>query len=649
MLSEKGILILEKLIAYNNDAVTAKTLATSTGMSERSVKTYLKEVADFCEEQGMKLDRKPGKGIKPEFSDDQICTAQEMIGKNHHILTQRERQNYIAYILLSGWDTYTYALFSDELNVSKNVIVDDINDLSSEMETFGIEIHKMAGYGIYAKGEEFDVRKALRHFCRIPISDKQVINDLDYRLCRDAAEIIANNFRSVNLKMAAGAVHYVESDTNIVFTDYTFQMLVEYISIGLFRYDVGKELLDERFASENIPDEYRRMAQKAAEYLESSNGLKLPVTEINYIAILFMCAEAQNCVITQNSDTESISEDIIVYLSNLLAANLIDNDLLRDSMRSFMPGSLFRTKYGIEIDNPFLEDITQSYGGLYTVCFAVSKFYEKYAMSVPSEDEIAFIALQVGGALHRNPMIVRAILIGSTGFATGNIIAGKIENRIPDVKIVSILSSDRIGHMDEYDCDLILCTINTKNDIHSDPRFLHVSPLISAQDEKNIRNKCFELMTGHSAEVSEFSNMLSDEFIIFENKAKSKKDIIKRACQILIDKGCVQKEFARDVLEREKVEATAVGCNIAIPHGKPEHVNCCKILVVRLEQPIEWGERMVDMIFMLAINFDSVNTTKAFFHDFTKLLNEHTVRDKLRVAKTPHELNLAIRSETGWN
>ena len=52
MLSEKGILILEKLIAYNHDAVTAKTLATSTGMSERSVKTYLKEVADFCEEQG---------------------------------------------------------------------------------------------------------------------------------------------------------------------------------------------------------------------------------------------------------------------------------------------------------------------------------------------------------------------------------------------------------------------------------------------------------------------------------------------------------------------------------------------------------------------------------------------------------------------
>ena len=220
---------------------------------------------------------------------------------------------------------------------------------------------------------------------------------------------------------------------------------------------------------------------------------------------------------------------------------------------------------------------------------------------------------------------------------------------MPDVRIVSILSSDRIEHIDEYDCDLILSTIDTQADIHNDMRFLYVSPLISAQDEKNIRNKCFELMTGQSAEVSEFSHMLSEEFIIFEKKAKNRKDVLKRACQLLINKGIVQSEFARDVLEREKVEATAVGCNIAIPHGKPEHVNHCQILVIRLDKPIEWGERMADMIFLLAINFDSVNTTKAFFHDFTKLLNENGATDRLREAASPHELCAAIRKELGWN
>lgn len=654
MLSEKGLLIIEKLAEHNNELVTSKALAASTGMSERSVKTYLKEVADFCEQNSMTLDRKPGKGMKPCFSDAQIGKILDVAGRKSAAVSQKKRQNYISYILLSGWDTYTYALFSEELNVSKNVIMDDINELDAELLLFGIKVHRTAGYGIYETGSELDIRKAMRHFCRYPISDKQVIKTDDHRLSRRAAEVIANNFRSVNLSMAVDMIHHVERRFDIIFTDYTFQMLAEYIAIALFRVDVEKELKSgeqEQQVQKNgfIMTEHENMAKEAAGFLERYHGISLSQPEIMYLAMLFSCAEGQNRVVMSCEEALSIEDEMIVYLSNLLAANLIENELLRESMRSFLPGSIARTHFGIEIDNPFLSDITQSYASLFTVCFTVSRYYEKYTGAMPSENEIAFIALQVGGALHRNPMTVRAVLIGAAGYATGSIIAGKIENRVPDVRIVSILSSDRIEHIDEYDCDLILSTIDTQADIHKDMRFLYVSPLISAQDEKNIRNKCFELMTGQSAEVSEFSQMLSEEFIIFEKKAKKRKDVLKRACQLLINKGIVQSEFARDVLEREKVEATAVGCNIAIPHGKPEHVNRCQILVIRLDKPIEWGERMADMIFLLAINFDSVNTTKAFFHDFTKLLNENGATDRLREAASPHELCAAIRKELGWN
>lgn len=654
MLSEKGLLIIEKLAEHNNELVTSKALAASTGMSERSVKTYLKEVADFCEQNSMTLDRKPGKGMKPCFSDAQIGKILDVAGRRSAAVSQKKRQNYIAYILLSGWDTYTYALFSEELNVSKNVIMDDINELDAELLLFGIKVHRTAGYGIYATGSELDIRKAMRHFCRYPISDKQVIKTDDHRLSRRAAEVIANNFRSVNLSMAVDMIHHVERRFDIIFTDYTFHMLAEYIAIALFRVDVEKELKTDELDLSNqknrfIMTEHEHMAREAAGFLERHHGISLSQPEIMYLAMLFSCAEGQNRVVMSCEEALSIEDEMIVYLSNLLAANLIENELLRESMRSFLPGSIARTHFGIEIDNPFLSDITQSYASLFTVCFTVSRYYEKYTGAMPSENEIAFIALQVGGALHRNPMTVRAVLIGAAGYATGSIIAGKIENRVPDVRIVSILSSDRIEHIDEYDCDLILSTIDTRADIHKDMRFLYVSPLISAQDEKNIRNKCFELMTGQSAEVSEFSQMLSEEFIIFEKKAKNRKDVLKRACQLLINKGIVQSEFARDVLEREKVEATAVGCNIAIPHGKPEHVNRCQILVIRLDKPIEWGERMADMIFLLAINFDSVNTTKAFFHDFTKLLNENGATDRLREAASPHELCAAIRKELGWN
>lgn len=67
MLSERSLQILEKLIDNNRTPITSKTLALYLGVSERSVKTYIKEVSDFCKEQGMTLERKPGIGFVATF------------------------------------------------------------------------------------------------------------------------------------------------------------------------------------------------------------------------------------------------------------------------------------------------------------------------------------------------------------------------------------------------------------------------------------------------------------------------------------------------------------------------------------------------------------------------------------------------------
>ena len=73
MLSDRGFEIIEKLIENNNKAVTTKSLAASIGMSERSVKTYLNEVSEYCAENEIELERKPGKGIIVSFTLVMIC------------------------------------------------------------------------------------------------------------------------------------------------------------------------------------------------------------------------------------------------------------------------------------------------------------------------------------------------------------------------------------------------------------------------------------------------------------------------------------------------------------------------------------------------------------------------------------------------
>lgn len=79
MLSERGLAIIEKLIENNRKPITARALAISLGVSERSVKTYIKEVSDFCAKKGLVLNRKPGIGFEADFTDGQIGELQNLV------------------------------------------------------------------------------------------------------------------------------------------------------------------------------------------------------------------------------------------------------------------------------------------------------------------------------------------------------------------------------------------------------------------------------------------------------------------------------------------------------------------------------------------------------------------------------------------
>lgn len=645
MLSERGLAVIEKLIENNHRPITAKALAASLGVSERSVKTYIKEVSDFCGKKGIKLNRTPGVGFEADFTEEQIKDVEALLLNKVVVLSQQQRVNYISYILLSGWDTYTVSLFSEELSVSKNVINDDIKFLEPELEHFGISISKTLGHGVSASGGEFEIRKALHHMCKYPIGNKHIDKIYDHRIAVEESNLWLNNFSQANYENAVAIVHYIEEKYGILYTDYSTQMLVEYLTIQMFRLRVGKCIEGSIGADSECFMEH--IVGDIASQIEDKMKLKLTSGEVEYIRVLVESANMQNGNYENMNQyaTDAFCCEIIEYLSEMLSVNLMENELLRTSIESFSPASLQRTRYGIEVKNPFLQDITEMYSGIFATCFTLSRFYEKYAGKMPSDHEIAFIALLVGGALHRAPQSIRAILIGTGGIAAANIVAAKIENKISDINVVAILSSEKINSLDDYEYDIVLSMLPGQND--SD-KVVHISPIVSSRDEKLIRDKCLELRTDYGVEKSEFAKLIDYEHILFSNKNLSKKEIIKLACQKLIEDGYVSKEFMKDVLDREKVEATAIGNEIAIPHGKTEHVITPKICVVRTGEPVDWGNIRVNTIFLLALNFENMITTKAFFRDFTRVLSEQDSLQAIKSATDSKELEGVLKAKLHW-
>ena len=617
-------------------------------MSERSVKNYIKEVIDYCNKNKLELISKPGKGFVANFTAEQIAAIEGIHKDNRTVMTQKNRMSYIMYILLSGWDSYTLSLFSEELNVSKKVISEDLDVLSKEIKKYHMAIHRIAGQGISISGDEFSVRRALREFCVFPIGNREIIKSDDYRLTLEDESICINNFGKEYFEMALDLVKGVECQFKISYTDYSFKMLVHYLCIGLRRMRSGKGL------KSNIKDGgviyCHEIVRTVSELCESKYGIEISEYEKDYLDILFASAQIQNKKDNEDGEVnyvnnyDEICDEMLGYLSEVLDKDFRQNDLLRRSVREFLPASFVRTKYGIMIVNPFLNDVKEMYSGIFATSFAITGFYERLCNATPTEHEISFYALYIGGAIVRNTVDVKAVLIGTSGVAAANIVARKIENLVEEIKIVAILSSENEDELDNYEFDILLTMQPGRS---YEGRIVEISPIISDKDIKNMKAACYDVATGSQVGTGrqELAKLIERECIRIVIGKITKERLLKEVCDRLYELGYVAENFYEDVMNRENIGITAIGNGIAIPHGMT--TNVCKpvVYVIKARDKIDWGIENVDLIFVLALNFDNIATTKAFFSDFSRLIESKEKMAALRKATTTDEIESLLKNK----
>lgn len=85
--------------------------------------------------------------------------------------------------------------------------------------------------------------------------------------------------------------------------------------------------------------------------------------------------------------------------------------------------------------------------------------------------------------------------------------------------------------------------------------------------------------------------------------ARSKRDAIREAGQILVDAGAVSPDYIAAMYEREKSVSTYMGNYLAIPHGTNESKETIKrsaLSVVKYETPIDWDGNEVRFVIGIA-------------------------------------------------
>lgn len=656
-MSEKGKLIL-KLLLDSKEAISMDKIADKLSMSPRSVRTYMKEVGDTLHDLGCILVNKTGVGVYIEVGEEkrkEICSKlsfEECFSSNPVL-----RQNYIIGTLLKNRYSYTIQLLADDLYVGKGTIIKDIEEVEKWFLKHKLSLVKKPNYGLSVEGNEFDIRNALGYYNEYILKhnessmETEKSFELDYRIDEGNYKKLRGMYPRIDIIKISEILTKAECMLGTSYTAEAFINLISQISIVVERVKNGKEFkIDEKELCLLTDKLEYGAALWIIEQLGKDFNMHIPEAEAGYITIYMLGAGTQQDAEDYDSMYELLDEEykdfaieIVQLVSGILGVSLKNDTTLQKGLSLHLKRAVTRLKYDMFLKNPLLEEIKKEYTSIFGACWATSCIFERRTGVLLNEDEVAFIAIHIGGAVSRRRRQIIAVVICASGIGTSQLIAGKIERQIPEITIKDVLPYSKLNEDILEKADIIISTVSVQL---KKENLIFISTMVSELDIKRIREAAAKT-SGFDTEVKDsrpLPNIILNELIVINGGFKTKEEVILHGSGLLFEKGYVTSEFAKDVLRREQITSTAVGKGAAIPHGIQGYVIRPGICIIKLKRPIDWSGEKVDLIFVLALKFSDIKETKDFFKYFYTMLNDETILQSIRASSEPESIvNIIVR------
>ena len=132
----------------------------------------------------------------------------------------------------------------------------------------------------------------------------------------------------------------------------------------------------------------------------------------------------------------------------------------------------------------------------------------------------------------------------------------------------------------------------------------------------------------------EITDYIQKDLINLHLQSRNKEDAIRELAQLMKGTPAMGdlKIFLEDVFERERLETTGIGDEIAIPHARTDAVKQLILAVGRSQHGINFDSldgRKVKLFFLMGIPRESVSHYLKILAQLTRLLKRGPLREKL--------------------
>ena len=581
MLTTRQIELL-KYLEKREEYTTTKELAEEFSISSRTIRNDLDAIEYSTKDLPIKIERTPRLGIRLEFLEkvglDSILYTNDM--KEY---SRDERAVVIAMMLILT-DKTTIEQLADQMEVSKNTLVEDLNSVEALFEYYGITLERKSYYGLTISGDEEKIRNMVFNIY-LKITKQKTIN-LD--------EII-KEYAVIKEEIPEEIIYKIEDNERIKYSDDSVKELKNMILITLNRAFYGF-------------------------YMGGDTGYLRGREKPDNFQIIEEILKREEIQVTEG--------DILYMIMLLNASKKIKGISLEDTIEDrkimmHLKVAIYRLKNHIEIENPLMEDIKYSSLFVYEITKKILKEYEAMFDVVFPETEIAYTTMYFETLFQENynmNFTVNVIVVCNSGLSTAVLLKQRLHMIVPELNVISTCRvSDVIKEAENINPDFIISTVPLKMNQY---KVIEVNPLLNAEDvnviRRNLTNLSYNRRNEHLAKQMEAIHKMPMEELFqkdcckFNLKISDWKEAVQVAADPLIQYNYIQKEYVDDII---KIIQTIGNYMVFIPeiafvHAPPEHVNEDHMSLLKLAKPIEFGTKSkvdVKVIIVIASKEENKN------------------------------------------
>ncbi|MET3557073.1 lichenan operon transcriptional antiterminator [Streptococcus rupicaprae] len=612
MLTKKEWRLLQ-LLYQATDFQTSQHLADQLELSERTVRTYLKNLETLLPQYGAQLTYKYGQGVRLtiQLSDSFQAFYQQGKETSQSILLNdsQERQRYLLNQLFFEAQVIQVAELQESFYISKSSMAQLLGQIRHQLAEYELHLERLAPSTYRVLGEERKKRQFIA----------------DYFLADAFQEVLRSEgnasslLKSLDLSVLTEVILQECRKGQVSLSDFTLTNLVLHLGLSILRQRSGHVMSDfplEERVTESL--EYE-VAARILKGLEEQLDLTFPAGETQYLA-LHLLTKSHHKEGPQEAQPRHKAAIVAVLqeLDKDLGSNLAQDYRLLEGLATHLQPLLLRLQYGIRLENPLLEDIVRDYGWVFELTKRAFKPLSCLAPYEISDDEWAYMTLHLIGALDRQATQkkLKVLVVCATGVGSAQVLRYRLESQFGQrISIVDCISYHELSDSYLSGIDLLISSVDLGPLIFKVPVVV-VSVFLRSEDKTLLSQTLDALTIGQVAApqtsrrdidqallASLEASCSEDQFLVIA-EPQTKEGLLKTMLACLDDVRSEQdlQEFYHQVCLREQLSSTAFSDSMAFPHLMESLGQRGQVVVAILGHGLFWDidHPSVRLVFLLS-------------------------------------------------